>query len=82
MNKSYFVIFRVAPSQIQTLYFSMKLPWKKHNIYLEEELLNFVYYSYYLPCTYLLNIEYLHVHTRVLTSFVKTTKKSEDISPL
>ena len=42
MNKSYFVIFRVAPSQIQTLYFSMKLPWKKHNIYLEEELLNFV----------------------------------------
>lgn len=78
MNKSYFVIFRVAPSQIQTLYFSMKLPWKKQNIYLEEE---FCYYSYYLSGTHLLNIEYLHVHTRVLTSFVKTTKKSEDISP-
>lgn len=42
MSKSYIVIFKVAPSQIQTLYFSMKLPWKKQNLCLEEELLHFV----------------------------------------
>ena len=61
---SYFVIFRVAPSQIQTLYFSMKLPWKKQNIYLEEELLNFVIIAiiflellYWILSTYMCNQE-------------------------
>ena len=38
------------------------------------------YYSYYLSGTPLLNIEHVHVQSRVLTSFMKTTKESEDIS--